>query len=195
MREVTEEALEKLKILFTHDGLGNLVAKDNHTAGRRKRLKGDKVGGINPSTGYHRVRVDKKDWYSHRVLFYFYHNIWPFEKHVDHIDGDKTNNKKENLRIGSHRDNQRAYKTKNKKCSSIYRGVSWKPQILRWVAKVGSTDSKGAYESNYAGCFTSEKEAALAYNYKAQEMGFSPEAFNQVFEDVSQEMLRREYGS
>lgn len=62
-------------------------------------LAGNKV-----KSGYLALMYNGQTHYCHRIAWYLYHDEWP-EKHLDHIDRDKTNNKITNLREVSHRRN------------------------------------------------------------------------------------------
>jgi hypothetical protein len=108
---------------------------------------------------------------------YFLHNlVWenmmgePLPKGflVDHIDGDKLNNMRSNLRLATRSDNEANKKKRRthggKAPSSRYKGVS-KPKNRNWRATI-SKDKKqialGSYET--------EREAAEAYNKAAIEL-------------------------
>ena len=45
-------------------------------------------------TGYIQVKVGKKNYRAHRIIFAMHHGYMP--KNVDHIDGNKLNNKNNN---------------------------------------------------------------------------------------------------
>lgn len=78
----------------------------------------------------------------------------------DHIDGDKLNNRKSNLRVCTSQQNH--FNQKKTRGVSKYKGVHWNKRDARWIAKLkynGKTIS--------AGSFKSEEQAALAYNRKA----------------------------
>lgn len=79
---------------------------------------------------------------------------------VHHKDHDSLNNTKENLKICSVQENCRhQYKLKTKKTSSKYKGVYWKKSLNKWVSQIRIGDKR-----KHLGCFTSEIEAAKAYN-------------------------------
>lgn len=62
-------------------------------------------GTICSSTGYLRVKVNKKLLQVHQILAVEYFGEKCIGMTVNHIDGDKLNNKKENLEMISRRDN------------------------------------------------------------------------------------------
>jgi hypothetical protein len=64
--------------------------------GRRARLGQPTAGGLT-SAGYKVVSFAGRRFYAHRVAFALHHGRWPTPC-CDHIDGDKTNNRADNLR-------------------------------------------------------------------------------------------------
>jgi hypothetical protein len=97
----------------------------------------------------------------------------------DHKDGNKLDNRKENLRILTPSQNQRAYRAKPAGCSSRFRGVSLCNKTGRWTAKVKiRANSKGV--AKWFGFHDDEIAAARAFNDGAASLGFLPEALNQL---------------
>lgn len=82
-------------------------------------------------------------------------------KIVDHKNGNGLDNRRENLRICSKLENQRNQGPRHTKTSK-YKGVGYFKRDKKWRAriKVGEKDIE-------IGKFTTEKEAALAYNKAA----------------------------
>ena len=62
------------------------------------------VAGSVHHTGYEQVKVGNKNYRSHRVIFAMHHGYFPAQ--IDHIDGNKLNNKIENLREANAMQNQ-----------------------------------------------------------------------------------------
>lgn len=78
---------------------------------------------------------------------------------VDHIDGNGLNNTRANLRICTGKQNRRN-KPKRQGCASTHKGVTpWKG---RWMSRIVID-----YKTIYLGLFTSELDAARAYNEAA----------------------------
>lgn len=81
---------------------------------------------------------------------------------VDHKNGDKLDNRRDNLRLGTHGQNH-ANQGLQKNNTSGHKGVISKDG--RWIARI-----KFDGRNKYIGVFTSKKQAALAYNIAAREL-------------------------
>lgn len=57
---------------------------------------GDIAGSVH-HTGYLRIRVDGHQYLAHRLAWLYTHGEWP-KNEIDHIDGNKTNNRIANIR-------------------------------------------------------------------------------------------------
>lgn len=77
--------------------------------------------------------------------------------YVDHIDGNGLNNRRRNLRLATHAENQRnaALRVDNR---SGFKGVFWYAATAKWVAKI---QINGA--SKHLGYFDSAEAAHAAY--------------------------------
>ena len=78
---------------------------------------------------------------------------------VDHINGDRTDNRKENLRICTQAENAMNHSGQKKRKYSKYKGVTFDPITKKWVANIGVR-----YKKIHLGVFKTELEAARAYN-------------------------------
>ena len=83
---------------------------------------------------------------------------------VDHINGNKLDNRKCNLRICKRSDNSKNV-SKRPGYSSRFKGVSWVKDRKRWAVYVCNNGN-----NKHLGNFKDEKEAALFYNLKAKEL-------------------------
>jgi hypothetical protein len=82
--------------------------------------------------------------------------------HVDHINGNKLDNRRENLRIISAQNNMRNSRKRNyEHMSSKYKGVSWHNKLGAWKVYIRPDVGKNFY----GGAFTNEIAAANCYNY------------------------------
>ncbi len=91
------------------------------------------------------------------------HNLIMGGKYVDHKDGNGLNNQKENLRFANAEQNGANRKKKrNSQCK--YKGITVN-RIGRYQASIGYQG-----RSIYIGCFSTQEEAAKAYDAKAKEL-------------------------
>jgi hypothetical protein len=98
---------------------------------------GDKAGTIN-SGGYIHTHINNKPYKNHRLIFMMFYGYMP--PMIDHIDGNKSNNKIENLRGATHLQNMWNQKVSKKSTSGI-KGVYWHKIKQKWQASCGK-DSK-----------------------------------------------------
>lgn len=109
-----------------------------------KSLNGKNAGCLS-NDGYLRVRIDKKLYLSHRIIFLFNYGYLP--NFIDHIDGNPLNNKIENLRQATKKEN--AYNSKIFKTNtSGVKGVSWNKNRKKWHVRLrvdGTSKSFGYF--------------------------------------------------
>lgn len=91
---------------------------------------------------------------------------------VDHINGDRLDNRRENIRICTR--TQNCMNSGPRKGSSQYKGVSFHKQRQKWQAKLQQT---------YLGLYECEIEAAKTYD-RAAYQGFGEYAFLNFPEDM-----------
>lgn len=85
----------------------------------------------------------------------------PKNKQIDHINHDKLDNQKKNLRTATNRQNC-MNKPASSRGGSEFKGVHWEFSADKWRARI---KVKGILKS--LGCFNDEVEAAKAYNEAA----------------------------
>jgi hypothetical protein len=83
---------------------------------------------------------------------------------VDHINGDTCDNRRENLRIANDSQNQANRRKGRKPTSSRFKGVHKRSVGKPWGARI---QVRG--EKINLGCYTTEEDAARAYNAAALE--------------------------
>lgn len=106
--------------------------------------------------GYVATRTGVRTIILHRILM-----DNPKGLDVDHINGDKLNNTRANLRAVSRRDNIRNNKPR-RNCQSKYKGVTYQAKAGKWIARI-VVDG----EQFYLGIFAIEEDAAKAYDAAA----------------------------
>lgn len=94
---------------------------------------GDRAGAMCPA-GYWNVTVFGVRIRAHRVVFALVHGRWP-EGEVDHINGDPSDNRPENLREASSFQNRQNGKIRAHNTSG-HKGVCYDMQTGRWTVRV-----------------------------------------------------------
>lgn len=125
----------------------------------KQYLVGQEVGCVHP-TGYRHVTWMNKPHKVHRLIFLLEYGYLP--KEIDHINGDRQDNRIENLREVTRSQNQ-FNKTMCKNNTSGTRGVSWHKKSDSWVVRVcanGKSKSIGYFKDlELAGLVADEARA------------------------------------
>ena len=85
----------------------------------------------------------------------------PADMQVDHINGNKLDNRRSNLRVCTRAENSKNRK-KQSTSRNTYKGVEWSKDHNAWRAKI-----RVGLRRLTLGSFKTEKEAAMAYNEAA----------------------------
>ena len=125
------------------------------------------VAGGPDKDGYWRVRVLKREYRAHRVAWLLVYGEWP-SKNLDHINGEKMDNRIENLRLATASENM-ANTGPTKRNTSGYRGVC-ETRFGTFQASICCNR-----RHHHIGTFRTAEEAARAYDVKAREL-FGPYA-------------------
>lgn len=96
---------------------------------------GSKAGWLTYCNGrpYRKMNVNRKTVYVHHAIFLLHHGYLP--KYIDHIDGDSTNNRIENLRAATQSQNMGNSCMKSNNTSG-YKGVTYRKDTGKWQASV-----------------------------------------------------------
>ena len=96
-----------------------------------------KVGSIAGSNkdGYKRVMINNKRYYLHRLAWLYVNGSYP-KKFIDHINGNKGDNRICNLRDVSHSGNMQNRRLTSKNNTSGYLGVCWEKSHKKWRAQI-----------------------------------------------------------
>ena len=130
-----------------------------------------KVCGIKDSKGW-RFSINRQYYRVHRVIIEILYGI-PEDKIVDHIDGNPYNNKLENLRIVTHKENNQNTKKSPKNTSGFAGVFPWKDKHDRvtayyatWVGLDGKQKRKSFAFSHY----TEQGALELAVEFRKQKI-------------------------
>lgn len=126
-----------LSEIFDYDGL-NL--RWRYSKGPRAQ-KGT-IAGSKTNCGYISVRLNKKPYQAHKLIYFMIYGEWP--EFIDHINGDRTDNRIENLRPATRTQNIWNQGITGRNTSGI-KGVCFDKSCERWYARVtanGATKRK-----------------------------------------------------
>ena len=147
----------RVRELLHYDPNTGIFTRKVRTAQRHK--VGDRadfliVGGN--AEGYCRVSFDSERYLAHRVVWLYVHGKWP-ELDIDHINGNKSDNRLDNLREVDRSTNLQNLHVAKKSNKTGLLGVYLHTQG-RYVARI-QINGKG----RYIGIFDCPKEAHEAY--------------------------------
>jgi hypothetical protein len=120
---------EYLQTLFRYTEDGNLWWKEYRSGVNLSKS----AGCIDKTKGYYKIKIDGVKYWLHRVIYHYHHgNVTP-NLQIDHIDRNPCNNKIDNLRLVTIRENS-LNRSMRRDCGSGYQGVSrsryqWKAQL------------------------------------------------------------------
>lgn len=127
-----------------------------HRRDSRNAHAGAVVGHVN-SEGYLRTQLDGCDLALHRLAVFYMTGHWPSAE-VDHLDGNRQNNRWKNLRECSRKVNLQNRRKPNKNNVSGLLGAHFHPLSGKYQARV-SVDGK----AHHLGLFKTPQEAHDAY--------------------------------
>ena len=151
---ITQEELKEVLHYDPETGLFTWIKRTSN------RIKIGDVAGRYDRFNYNEIAVFGKNRKAHRLAWLYTYGSMP-SKHIDHIDGNPSNNKIVNLREATSSQNQYNAK-KRKDNTSGYRGVSWHSMTQKWKASI-QIDKK----PKYIGVYSTKKEAYRAYKIQA----------------------------
>lgn len=130
---------------------------------RARTAKAGQVAGSMNRNGYRQLRVDGAFYRAHRLIWKLVTGTDPAE-FIDHVNGDKADNRWANLREATFGKNKwNSTIPKNNK--SGFKGVFWQATHQRWRASLDLGNKK----HRHLGYFSSPEDAAAVWERAAQE--------------------------
>jgi len=145
------QAFLKEHIEYNPDA-GTFIAK---TGGRAGWRVGEPIGTID--RGYLRIRLKNKYYAAHRIAWALINGPISEEDQVDHIDGDRSNNKISNLRLATHEQNCQNIGIPKHNSSGL-KGVHWNSYAKKWRAQIKLNGKR-----KFLGDYKTKEEAHAAY--------------------------------
>jgi hypothetical protein len=124
---------------------------------------GSVAGGM-AGKGYRRIMIDGFNYKEHRLAWLYFHGSLP--SMLDHINGNRSDNRIKNLRIVSPIENQRNMKAYSTNTSGIV-GVRFDKRMKKWHARI-NVKSK----SIHLGVFSNKEDAIKKRIAAEKEYGF-----------------------
>jgi hypothetical protein len=147
--------------MITLDQVRMLLQYDQETgvftwrAARGRARVGEAAGRIGVE-GYLQIGLDRRRYQAHRLAWLYVHGVWP-RAEIDHINGNKVDNRLVNLRLATRSENQ-ANNGLSSHNTSGRKGVSWNRNVGQWQAQI-TVHRKTVY----LGLFGDPDEASRAY--------------------------------
>lgn len=132
------------------------------------RYADKEFGHVSTSNGYRNGAIFNIRYRAHRIAFALTMNVWP-EGEIDHINGNRADNRWLNLRAVSRAENARNIKRHATNTSGVS-GVVWHKASNKWSATIGAS----AGRSSYLGLFANFDDAVAARKAAETHRGYHP---------------------
>lgn len=167
LSEITREYVNSILDYDEYSGFFTWKVRSDARPQWNARYAGTRAGSVNFG-GYVMLVFSGINIPAHRLAWFLTNGAWP-EGHIDHANGDCSDNRINNLRECSRSENQqnRAISTRNK---SGFTGVSFVKKTNKWDARI-SINLKQIFLGN----FDTAEEASDAYlSAKKKHHSFQP---------------------
>jgi hypothetical protein len=142
----------KLHEMFEYRDDGNLIHRHTVQGGKRA----GEIAGSPHNAGYRQITISRKKYLIHRLIWVYHYGEIPTQ--IDHINGQRSDNRIENLRECSYSQNH-GNKRMNRNNTSGYKGVFLDKRDGFWFVYVAH---------QYIGRSQSIEEAAAMYDKAAK---------------------------
>ena len=138
---------DTLRHLFDYDPItGYLIWKNTYS----NKNKIGTTAGIKDNRGYIRISIDGVYYQSHRLIWMYVYGKDPIDLVIDHINGNRSDNRIKNLRIVTNQ--------KNLFNQTKAKGCHWNKGAQKFEAQIMVNR-----KTTYLGLFETEQEAHQAY--------------------------------
>lgn len=123
-----------LKTIVNYDKNTGEFTSSVVRGGKRKVIPGQKLGSLS-TKGYVQITIDGRSYGAHRLAWLYCFGFIP-KGQIDHINGNRSDNRIENLRECSQSENNENLSNDSDRSSSCIVGVCYAPSRNRWIAYV-----------------------------------------------------------
>jgi hypothetical protein len=141
----------RLRTMFYYDENTGLFTRLIAAGGKRSNT----IAGWKHKEGYTGIRIDRTSYLAHRLAWLYAVGRWPFDQ-LDHINGDRSDNRLANLRECSNAENCQNVKAHCDGSGCI--GTTFDKRHNRWVASIGHNGKR-----YHLGNFDDQDSAAKQY--------------------------------
>lgn len=153
---ITRERLKEVLSYDSNDGTFRWLSTTTN------RVKVGDIAGYN-SGPYRSIGIDGGLYKAHRLAWLYVYGAWP-RLHIDHIDGNGSNNAIANLREATRSENMRNCGLRKHSTSGV-KGVFWDAGVKKWRASINANGRR-----HYLGIYEDKEDAAAAYASAARRL-------------------------
>ena len=144
---------ERVSELFNYDPLTGVLTWKHSRGGQ---VSGSPAGCITED-GYRRVTTGRRSYLVHRLIWMLVYGAWPTNT-IDHINGDKLDNRITNLRDVTRKTNKENMRKPRKDNTVGVLGVHWHKYMKKFQASIRTNG-----ERIHLGTYNTSEEAHQAY--------------------------------
>lgn len=152
-------SFESASNAVAYDPETGLFTRVGFSPDEKRNTRPDVIGapaGHTLKSGYVNISIANKTYFAHRLAFLLMTGKMP-PSGVDHIDGNPSNNKWDNLRLCNQSQNL-ANRGANRTSRTGVKGATWCASTSKWRVKIMVN-----YKTIHVGRFKTLEEAAKAY--------------------------------
>lgn len=122
------------------------------------------IAGCLTKSGYIVLKIGRRAVRAHRLAWFLAHGQWP-DGEIDHINGDRSDNRLANLRVVDRAGNSQNRRKAHGDNSHGFLGAAWNHQHQRWQAKIVARRVR-----HHLGYFDTAEAAHAAYMQAKQRL-------------------------